>query len=214
MKVAICVPHHRDVKAGFAASLGRLLVHSTKAGLQPELFFFGSSVLVQAREKVVAAGLDWGAEWLLLLDSDHTFPADTMLRLLARGKPAVGCNAMKSDGSGPVLPIGEGLEEVEHSGLGIFLISRRPFETMAEQAQKAGQKTILPLFAFERTPEGGIIGEDVFFCRKLKAAGFPIFCDHDLSREIGHIGERTFTLGGEDAHAGSVLPATGDQPRR
>jgi hypothetical protein len=30
------------------------------------------------------------------------------------------------------------------------------------------------------------------FCRKLLAAGQDIYIDHDLSKEIGHVGQYTF----------------------
>jgi hypothetical protein len=36
------------------------------------------------------------------------------------------------------------------------------------------------------------IGEDVFFCQKAAAAGFKIWIDHDVSKEIGHIGTFEF----------------------
>jgi hypothetical protein len=35
---------------------------------------------------------------------------------------------------------------------------------------------------------GADIGEDRTFCRALGAAGIPIVIDHDLSREITHLG--------------------------
>jgi hypothetical protein len=214
MKVAICVPHYGDVKARFAQSLGRMIASSLTAPvdgpkgpvrLEIELFFSSSSVLPQARHEVVAAGLKWGAEWLLLLDTDQTFPPDALLRLLAHGAAAVGCNYEKRDGSGPVVERASGLMEVDHIGLGVFLVHRHPFEVMSSNGG------VFPLFMLTLADEGsGYVGEDVFFCRKLKAAGFPVLCDHDLSAQIGHISE----VVREASNAGAILPTAGDQPRR
>lgn len=200
MKVAICIVHYGDVKADFSRSLGRLLIatlNSDVSGpdgpikLELELFFRSSSVLVASREEVVGDAFRWGAEWLLLCDSDHSFPPLALLRLIAHGKPAVGCNYMRrGPGKQPVIPVGSGLAEVEELGLGFFLVHRAVFDAMAQQAKAAGRDTALPLFDFTRINGGaGIEGEDIFFVRKIRAAGFPVFCDHDLSLEIGHFGE-------------------------
>lgn len=43
-------------------------------------------------------------------------------------------------------------------------------------------------------PESIIISEDYNFCRKVRKAGVKIFCDFDLSFQLGHIGERIVTL--------------------
>jgi hypothetical protein len=36
-------------------------------------------------------------------------------------------------------------------------------------------------------------GEDIYFCRKARKAGHKIYLDHDLSKEIAHIGQYEFT---------------------
>src|SRR5687768_17247127 len=122
MKIAVCVPHFGDVRAKFAESLAHLMLHCR--GLDIGISFFSSSILPYSRHQLVTAALDWGAEWMLFLDSDQTFPPDTLQRLLAHGKDAIGCNCPKRDGSGPVIEPGIGLQEVDHVGFGVFLLSR------------------------------------------------------------------------------------------
>jgi hypothetical protein len=39
-----------------------------------------------------------------------------------------------------------------------------------------------------------LLGEDYYFCEQVRAAGFEIWCDGDLSRDIGHIGQKVFRL--------------------
>jgi hypothetical protein len=51
-----------------------------------------------------------------------------------------------------------------------------------------------PLFDFGRREDGAIVGEDQFFFGKLREAGVPVYLDHGLSWQIGHIGERIHTL--------------------
>lgn len=202
MRVAICVPHYGDVKAEFAQSLARLIAYSltTKAaGPQGQVkfdiapFFAKSSLLVAARTRCVVDALKWGANWLLLVDSDQVFPPDALFRIMLHGKPVVGCNYQMRSNTGPVIPRGSGLEEVDHLGLGFFLIHRSAIEAIASKGNG------FPLFMVALNETGdGFIGEDVFFCRKLKSAGFPVFCDHDLSREIGHVADFVLELGSAD----------------
>jgi glycosyltransferase involved in cell wall biosynthesis len=209
MKIAVCVAHYGDVRAKFAYSLRRLVIHSLTAPalgptgkLRPEIevFFRSSSTLPQARNDVVEAALKWDAEWLLLLDADHEFPPDALFRLLARGKPVIGCNYEARSGEGPVIPYGAGVQEVGYLGLGVFLVHRDAFKAIAAKALSEGQSSAFPLFMLAlNESRSGYIGEDIYFCHKLRGAGFPVFCDHDLSREIGHVAERTLTLNGGSA---------------
>ena len=53
-----------------------------------------------------------------------------------------------------------------------------------------------------------IIGEDTWFCATARAAGFKVWLDVDLTRDIGHIGEHTFTVQTHDTEeAARAAPA-------
>jgi hypothetical protein len=80
------------------------------------------------------------------------------------------------------MPDSTGIEEVGSIGMGVMLIKRKVFEALTE-----------PWFETPwRNDKRGYVGEDVFFCRKAQAAGFKIYIDHDVSKEIGHIGTFEF----------------------
>jgi hypothetical protein len=51
-----------------------------------------------------------------------------------------------------------------------------------------------PWFRHGLNAQGGDIGEDVGFCRALRAAGHMVYIDHDLSKQVGHIGQHTYRL--------------------
>jgi hypothetical protein len=52
--------------------------------------------------------------------------------------------------------------------------------------------------------EGGtILGEDYYFCREARRAGYSLYVDHALSTKVGHIGERICMI--EDALPQAVL---------
>jgi hypothetical protein len=41
----------------------------------------------------------------------------------------------------------------------------------------------------EYIPEMNLeIGEDIYFCQQAQKAGFEVWCDQELSKEVAHIG--------------------------
>ena len=151
------------------------------------------SILPQLREELVREALSGGATHILFLDSDQTFPSDTLHRLLSWKLPFVACNvAIKTFPSVPtarahdpskaqgqlIYSTGPGLERVWRVGLGVALIESRVFRAIEE-----------PWFGIKYMPDGTFMGEDWFLCEKVEAAGFPIHVDHGLSLQIGHIGD-------------------------
>jgi hypothetical protein len=121
--------------------------------------------------------------WTLLLDSDHTFAPNLLLRLLDHELPLVGVPAF-----GRVPPYElmawetptkrlvrrrGGLREVWMTGTGCLLVRRDVVERLQP-----------PYFAWPQPPDPG--GEDTWFCRRVAATGVPIVVD--LDTPIGHVG--------------------------
>lgn len=80
------------------------------------------------------------------------------------------------------MPESTGLQEIGSVGMGVMLIKKRVFAKLSE-----------PWFETPwRHDKRGYIGEDVYFCNKARDAGFKIWIDHDVSKEIGHIGTFEF----------------------
>lgn len=179
------------------------------------------SMLTESRHRLVGEALAWGATHLLWLDADHVFPEDTIPRLLSHNVDVVGANyprrvtptaptACKLDPShadndtknliyttGEKALAGE-LEEAAHLGFGVCLMNMRVLDLLQVHADEHSDGNFMPLFEMKST-EGkhGMIGEDVFFFKKVRDAGGRIFVDHALSWEVGHIGEQILT----NAHA-------------
>ena len=187
--------------------------------LEIETFMVSCSMLTESRHRLVAEALAWEADHMLCLDADHVFPADALLRLLAHNLPVVGCNyARRFTPTAPTAAVGEWagnevprlvyttkekaeqrlVEPVAHLGFGVLLLDMRIFDALQAQAEDQGDGNFLPLFKFEPTTNKiGMIGEDVFFFRKLAEVGIRPFLDHRLSWEIGHLSEIILT----NAHA-------------
>lgn len=222
MKIAICIPVYGDTKAKFTQSLANMLIHTKDATIvdgagnplpvEIEVFMVSCSMLTESRHRLVAEAIVWGADYMLCLDADHTFPPDTLVRLLSHGLPAVGCNYARRhtptaptaayDGEHHSLTLyttrekaeaGE-IEECAHLGFGVLLLDMRIFDALQKHAEDHGDGNFLPLFKFEPTENKiGMIGEDVFFFRKLAECGIKPFVDHRLSWEVGHLFEVILT---------------------
>lgn len=215
MNVAIAIPTHDYVPAEFAWHLARMTTYT--AMQSPEDFEFtiqmvSGTVIQHARESLLKDILTkTNADYVLWIDSDMTFPMESLIQLLSRGEPFVGVNYSKRqveadyvafktiftepDEDGKVPPSikcettldSTGIEEVDGLGFGMFLM--RTAELMDLPDPK---KT--PWFHFERLPDGKNIGEDIWFCRLIREMGHKIYVDHDLSKLCGHIGQFTYRL--------------------
>jgi len=183
-----------------------------------DIFMVSSSMLTESRHRLVAEAMAWEADYMLCLDADHVFPEDTLARLWSRNLAVVGCNyARRCIPTAPTAAKVKGgddhknliyttvekandneIEEVDHLGFGVCLIDMRVFNVLQVHAEDQGLKSFLPLFKFETNENGtGVIGEDVFFFKKLREAGIKVHCDHGLSWEVGHIYDTIMT----NAHA-------------
>jgi hypothetical protein len=146
---------------------------------------------------------------ILWIDADMQFPHDTLHRLINYNLPIVGANyptrnatieglrnftAMDISGKYNLVTteMSSGLEKCSMMGFGLLLIQRAVFEEFDRNASYEGVK--IPWFSCGYSPAVGMnIGEDWNFCISAQAFGFDIFVDHDLSKEVGHVGKKIFT---------------------
>lgn len=189
-RIAIAVPSGDMVHADFAMAYAQLCMAS--AGLPLRLITAKSSIVAQARNTGVDRAREAEADFLLFLDSDMVFPPTTLLRLLLRKKDIVGATYTKRVApfeilgtklpDQPTLLTGD-LLEMQRIPTGCLLINMRVFDKLTK-----------PYFRFDVDALGQIVGEDYVFCDRAREAGFQIWCDAPLSRELGHIGQSIHRL--------------------
>lgn len=143
--------------------------------------------VVRSRNDLVKSLLEGNFSHLFFMDSDMSFPENTLSRLLAHNKDIVGgLYAMKVapfattifKGNQNYIPkSNEGVIEVDAIGTGCLLIKRRVFEAME-----------WPYFWYEEDPPGSkkMMTEDSFFCIKARKAGLKVHCDTSIL--CGHVG--------------------------
>lgn len=190
--VALCIPSGDRWHAGFGLDLAKLVGFTAAHDptLAVAVLNVRGSILPQVRATLAAQALTIGADWLLWLDSDMRFPKDALVRLMAHGKSIVGANYTTRQP--PFVPSAQyetahvftdadahGLVAVDRMGFGCLLVARDVVMQMAR-----------PWFAFgyARTDDG-YVGEDYYWFQKATAAGHTAWIDHDLSRQVFHLGE-------------------------
>lgn len=193
-RVVVAMPVQDSVCAETAFCLANLIATHVAATDDTVIPRYEEGTLLPAqRHALVAVAHKAGATHILFVDADMSFPPNALARLLAAECRVIGANcAKRSIPSGPTAanyvrgqkipvysgPDAHGMERVDRVGTGFLLIDMAVFEEVSA-----------PWFETPWVPERlGFMGEDVAFCWKLAEANIPVFIDHDLSKEIGHIG--------------------------
>lgn len=192
-KVLIGVPCTETVRCEFAQCLAGLTHHNAQKLIHSPSCFITSSVLHDSRNKLIKTMLTdpsiEGCEWMVFIDSDMIFPNDAIERLLNHPPhvKVVGVNycsriepykptAIGFYGSVYSTEASTGLEEIESMGMGLVAVHRDVIETLE-----------MPYFNWV-TGKNSFLGEDVYFFNRIRQNGFTVYVDHDLSKEIYHVG--------------------------
>lgn len=143
------------------------------------------------RNQLSEHALELGAEWIWFVDDDHCFHPDTLTRLLAhnvdvvsgiyvrRVAPFLPVIYEQEDETGDVVkhhftPEDRGLKPILACGGGCLLVKTHVLKALGS-----------PYWRFSQRPDGEMIGEDIDFCYRARAAGFKVWCDFDAT--IGHL---------------------------
>lgn len=197
--IAICVPARDEVSTGFAHDLAIMSARfygNAPSGTLFNVNFVAGTLIADQRQKLVMMAIKQGADYILFLDSDMRFPSYLLERMLAHDKDIVACNYATRRLPVKTVAFSDfaelkciysldktGLEEVDAVGMGAMLIKTEIFK-----------KLPLPWFSISYLPSGNMyIGEDIYFCKLAQANGMKVYVDHDLSKDVRHIGVMEFT---------------------
>lgn len=198
--IAVCIPARDMMHTSTAFDLATAIachVSATDDTITP--LFSQGTLLVSQRTELVLEAVKADSSHMLFIDSDMRFPSTLITRLVEKMELA-GIDVLATNCARRRMPTGPtaanydpatgkkllvytekdsgGLEAVDSVGTGIMLIRMSVFE-----------KVQAPWFA---TPwvidANGYQGEDIFFCRLLKQHGIQVYIDHDVSKDIGHVG--------------------------
>ena len=192
--VMIAVPAMEMVNAEFAQHLAMAAANMVANGIKINCAFNIGSVITIARRNLVDIFLKSDFDYIWWVDSDMKFPIDAPMRLLARDKAIVGANYRRRRFPNPNFtgmsgtsgnftefqttdnsPAMELIDVLPH---GMVMCKREVYETIPQ-----------PHYLQEYVKELNLeIGEDIYFCQQAQKAGYEVWCDQELSREVAHIG--------------------------
>jgi hypothetical protein len=193
--IAVCTPARDMVHTMFTYDLVNMVCfHTLNTNDAVSLKISEGTLIANQRAELTLDAMREGCSHILFIDSDMRFPQDMISRLLAHDLDIVATNCArrriptgptaqvyKPDGERELvwtMPDDTGLKEVHSVGMGVMMIKANVFKALSEPWYETPW----------RHDKRGYIGEDVFFCRKARDAGFKIWIDQDVSKEIGHIG--------------------------
>lgn len=211
--IAVCVPCMDRVHSLFAFDLAQMTTFT--ASVMPEscmisIHFNIGTYIHESRTTLLWDVLNGPhpPTHILWLDGDMRFPQDTAIRLLQRQVPFVGANystrrmppefvGIKTtplrDGAEPVrlgtYDESTGLEECHALGFGCVMMEAAALANLPDPAT-------LPWFWFEKTDDGKTVGEDVYWWHYMvhEHLGQRVFVDHDLSKEVSHLGDFEYKI--------------------
>jgi len=192
-KVLIAVPYHSHIEEECRDSIDAMLAYCASEGKYDVIFKKERcSDLAQGRNSLIHFSLDNGFAFILHQDADQTSPPDALSRLMAHDKDIVCATACKR-GDDKGKPVGQplhggwknsGLIEMDVVGSCFMLQKLSIFHH---------SKIVMPAYCgAQDVAFGQAVACDNVFCAKARDAGFKIWCDMGLTKEIGHIGKKTF----------------------
>jgi hypothetical protein len=165
-------------------------------GTRFDVHIVNGTLIADQRAKLAHMALTAGADYVLYLDSDMRFPSYLLEKLIAHDKDIAACNYATRRLPVKTVAFSDfatlkciyshdrtGLEEVDAIGMGAMLVKTEVFKKLPQ-----------PWFNVSYLPSGGMyVGEDIYFCKLAQAHGFKVLVDHDLSKDVKHIGAMEFT---------------------
>jgi hypothetical protein len=208
LSILLAVPSMGSWHEEFGKSLSNLTTYfqNTKIGQfksqQLHVMSMRGSILPNLRLTALLAAREKNVDYMLWVDSDQSFPRETLHWLIGRQLDVVGANIATK--TMPTLPTarrkpvpGEpafgalvytdedsrGVEQVWRIGCGLTLMSRKVIQALPNDCFTMRYKPDVQRYQ----------GEDWEMCEAIERLGFEIYIDHELSKRVGHHGGFNYT---------------------
>lgn len=189
-KIAICVPVNWPFVSTLFYACSVSMFSRAQSDYNLILLMSNATLIDTMRERLVDEALKSGADYIMWLDADQIYPAETIVQLVGHcesGKLIVGgVTPHKNDGEPMVwefgnnygagnrvknFETGRGLVKVDSMGFGGVMTAREVFDKV-------------PYPRFIRTwdhDNNNAVGEDFCFYARCKEKGIDVWCDTDLT---------------------------------
>jgi hypothetical protein len=196
-KLCVGVPHTGSIRTETVQCLIATIFKTVAAlgcGLHTVMPY--GCYIDENRTEIAKEALAIGASHIMFIDSDMAFPDNGILTLSSRDKRVIGANYNRrtfpltstvkiSDEKGQLVEVpGENIPTYPFKcysvATGFMLVQTDVFKELEK-----------PWFFYEYDAEkDATVGEDVYFCKKLRGKGINIWCDPTI--EVKHIGDYAY----------------------
>ena len=196
-RILIAIPTNKNIEAVTFKSIYDLVVPD---GYETTFQFFWGYQVDQVRNLIAHWTINGAYDYLFAVDSDISFPPDTLAKLLSHDKDLV-CGVyiqripgthtievMRRNNRGGITHVDwadikdQGLVPIDGCGFGCALIKAEMLHTME-----------YPQFLYKSAIDhANTISEDVYFCMKAAEKGYKLWCDTSVICE--HTGAWTFRV--------------------
>jgi glycosyltransferase involved in cell wall biosynthesis len=196
-RILIAVPTNRNIEATTFKSIYDQYIPE---GYIVEFQYFWGYQVDQVRNLIVDWAMRNGFDYVFSVDSDISFPPDTLARLLSHDKDIVSgvyiqripgqhtIEIMRKNEWGGVTHVnwddikGQGLVPIDGCGFGCVLVKMDVYRAVP-----------YPHFLYHSAIDHAhTISEDVHFCNQARDRGFTLWCDTDI--QCDHTGSWTFRV--------------------
>lgn len=225
-RVFLCTPHKGQVTPEYAHSVWSLM-RLIGMDVRNEIELVGvrqeAQDIVRVRSRMVSVGHQIGATHLLFADGDNAWEPNVVAAMLRTGKDFVQCPYLRRDGKGYTIRATEkdrtqgftaqediqpdNTIEIEHTGLGLTLISRACIERMVHAYTGTGldyldeidgrPTNVVALFQL-LIRDGCLMGEDTSFAARWRDIGGKVWLYIGAGSPIAHYGSHCYQGNIED----------------
>ena len=165
-------------------------------------FWMGEALIQKARNNLFSLAFEAGADDIVFIDADQSFPVQAFFDLLNHSVDAVGIpTPMKVEEERynirpEAITAHEwqhdiGLLKVEVIGTGMLRLSRRAMQSLWDQSTPYNDGVEKRLICDIQIINGGMISEDVQICEKLARDSIPVYAD--IRYTCDHFGTKKYT---------------------
>ncbi|MCK5604902.1 hypothetical protein KAR91_23630 [Candidatus Pacearchaeota archaeon] len=185
--VALCCPSGEMMYAHTSFDMSDMIAYTTNKGIKVATINRQQCYLGPSRNELVEEAKKVKADYLFFEDSDMRAPKDTIIRLMSHRKEIVGCNyRRRRPPYAPIISKDVNGKRLDYKKGGVVNIGKIPTGMLLID-MKVFDKIPQPYFVTLHSHGGNsFLGEDLFFCQEVKKEGIRVYCDLDLSEEIGH----------------------------
>jgi len=209
-KVAIAFPSPDFIDTEFHNSLIQLITQTAQfipLGLTNAV----SSRIAANRNIIVENARQLGATEILWIDADSVFPIQSLIQLLMHNKDivcAVTCRRKGNDRTPVAVPLDfnsiephQKMVKMKHVGFPFMLTKMSVFDKLDELGLAPDKcyfaeppRWMMDKIGWSLPSTDSLVGEDEYWCQLVLRAGFDIWCDMELSMQIGHVGRTVFYI--------------------